>query len=100
MARKNLSYLKRSFAISLSFAIFIAGFSVPASAKSQVLVRPATQWGNIYAGPAATSESAPKPKTASLEKKGKFVVKYNNFPEWTKAQVQAAVDVWAANFRI
>ena len=98
MARKKLSSLKRSLAISLSFAIFIAGFSAPASAKSQVLVRPATQWGNIYAGPAATTQSTPKPKTASLEKKGKFVVKYNNFPEWTKAQVQAAVDVWAANF--
>jgi hypothetical protein len=31
-------------------------------------------------------------------KKSKIVVKYNNFPEWTKVQVQAAVDVWAANF--
>ena len=98
MARKKLSSLKRSLAISLSFAILIAGFSAPASAKSQVLIRPATHWGNIYAGSAATTQSTPKPKTANLEKKGKFVVKYNNFPEWTKVQVQAAVDVWAANF--
>ena len=90
--------LKRSFAITLSFAIFFAGFTAPASAQSQVLVRPATQWGNVYAGPATTSPQSPKPKVANLEKKAKIIVKFNNFPEWTKIQMQAAVDVWAANF--
>jgi hypothetical protein len=98
MARKNLRSLKRSFAISLSFAIFIAGFVPLASAQSQVLVRPATQWGNVYAAPATTGTQSPKPKVAHLEKKAKFIVKFNNFPEWTKVQVQAAVDVWAENF--
>lgn len=90
--------LKRVFALSITFAIFIAGLSSPASAKPQVLIRPATQWGNIYAGPATTTQSTPKPRVAYLETKAKFVVKYNNFPEWAKAKVQAAVDVWAANF--
>ena len=98
MARKNLRSLKRSFAISLSFAIFIAGFIPLASAQSQVLIRPATQWGNVYAAPATTGAQSPKPKVAYLEKKAKIIVKYNNFPEWTKVQVQAAVDVWAENF--
>ena len=98
MARKNLRSLKRSFAISLSFAIFIAGFVPLASAQSQVLIRPATQWGNVYAAPATTGAQSPKPKVAYLEKKAKIIVKYNNFPEWTKVQVQAAVDVWAENF--
>jgi len=98
MARKNLRSLKRSFAISLSFAIFIAGFIPQASAQSQVLIRPATQWGNVYAAPATTGAQSPKPKVAYLEKKAKIIVKYNNFPEWTKVQVQAAVDVWAENF--
>ena len=98
MARKNLRFLKRSFAITLSFTIFVTGFTTPASAKSQVLVRAATHWGNVYAGPATTSQQSPKPKVAYLEKKAKFIVKYNNFPEWTKVQVQAAIDVWAENF--
>ena len=98
MASKKLRSMKRSFAISTSFAIFIAGFTPLASAQSQVLVRPATQWGNVYAAPATTGTQSPKPKVAHLEKKAKIVVKYNNFPEWTKVQVQAAVDVWAENF--
>jgi hypothetical protein len=98
MASKNVRSLKRSFATTLSFAIFLASFTTPATAQSQVLVRPATHWGNVYAGPASTSPQSPKPKVANLEKKAKFIVKYNNFPEWTKVQVQAAVDVWAANF--
>jgi hypothetical protein len=98
MARKNLRSLKRSFAISLSFAVFISGFAPLASAQSQVLIRPATQWGNVYAAPATTGAQSPKPKVAYLEKKAKIIVKYNNFPEWTKVQVQAAVDVWAENF--
>ena len=98
MARKNLRSLKRSFAVSLSFAIFLAGFTTPSSAQSQVLVRPATHWGNVYAAPATTSPQLPKPKVAYLEKKSKIVVKYINFPKWTEVQVQAAVDVWAENF--
>ena len=90
--------LKRSFAIAISFAIFLAGFTTPATAQSQVLVRPATQWGNVYAGPATNSLQSPKPKVANLEKKAKIIVKYNNFPKWTEIQLQAAVDVWAENF--
>ena len=84
--------------MAISFAIFLAGLTTPATAQSQVLVRPATQWGNVYAGPATSSPQSPKPKVANLEKKAKIIVKFNNFPEWTKVQMQAAVDVWAANF--
>ena len=98
MASKKVRSLKRSFAVAISFAIFLAGFTTPSAAQSQVLVRPATQWGNVYAGPATTGLQAPKPKVANLEKKAKIIVKFNNFPEWTKIQLQAAVDVWAENF--
>ena len=98
MASKKVRSLKRSFAIAISFAIFLAGFTTPSAAQSQVLVRPATQWGNVYAGPASNSLQSPKPKVANLEKKAKIIVKFNNFPEWTKIQLQAAVDVWAENF--
>ena len=98
MAGKKVSSLKRSFAIAISFAIFLAGFTTPATAQSQVLVRPATQWGNVYAGPATNSLQSPKPKVANLERKAKIIVKFNNFPKWTEIQLQAAVDVWAENF--
>ena len=98
MASKKVRSLKRSFAIAISFAIFLAGLTTPATAQSQVLVRPATQWGNVYAGPATSSPQSPKPKVANLEKKAKIIVKFNNFPKWTEIQMQAAVDVWAENF--
>jgi hypothetical protein len=98
MARKKLRSLARISAISTTFAIFLTGLVAPASAQSVVLVRPATQWGNVYAGPATTAKQTAAPKVAHLEKKAKFIVKYNNFPEWTKIQVQAAIDTWAENF--
>ncbi len=40
----------------------------------------------------------PRPKFAVAANKSKFVVTYNNFPDWAKKEVQAAVDVWSANF--
>ena len=98
MARKKLRSLARISAISTTFAIFLTGLVAPASAQSVVLVRPATQWGSVYAGPATTAKQTATPKVAHLEKKAKFIVKYNNFPEWTKIQVQAAIDTWAENF--
>ena len=98
MARKNMRSLTRISAISTIFSIFLTGLISPASAQSVVLVRPATQWGSVYAGPATTAKVRPTTKVAHLEKKAKFIVKYNNFPEWTKIQVQAAIDTWAENF--
>jgi len=98
MARKKLRSLTRISAISAISAIFLTGLVTPASAQSVVLVRPATQWGSVYAGPATTAKQTATPKVAHLEKKAKFIVKYNNFPEWTKVQVQAAIDTWAENF--
>lgn len=98
MARKKLRSLTRISAISSIFAIFLTGLVAPASAQSVVRIRPATQWGSVYAGPATTAKRTATPKVAHLEKKAKFIVKYNNFPEWTKTQVQAAIDTWAENF--
>ena len=98
MARNKSKVLTRSFAIATLFASVLIGITPAALANSQVLVRPSTHWGNLYAGPATNSQQLPKPKVAHLEKKSKFIVKYINFPEWTKIQVQAAVDTWAENF--
>ncbi len=60
---------------------------------------PATNWGYIYAGTEATSAGKTPAPTKNLETKSKFEVKYNNFPDWAKKEVQAAIDVWSANFK-
>jgi hypothetical protein len=98
MARKFMRIPTRSVAILTAISALLLGFIAPTTAEAQVLVRPATQWGNVYAGPATNILQTPAPKVGKLEKKSKIIVKYNNFPDWTKAQVQASIDVWAANF--
>ena len=98
MARKFLQIPARSVAILTAISALLLGFIAPTSAQALVHVRPATHWGNVYAGPATNLRQAAQPKVGKLEKKSKFIVKYNNFPEWTKAQVQASIDVWAENF--
>lgn len=98
MARENLRISARAFTVAgLVTALTLAALT-PISAQPLMRVRAATQWGSVYAGPATLKKQTPQPQAANLEKVSKFVVKYNNFPEWTKLQVQAAIDVWAANF--
>ena len=98
MARKFMRIPTRSVAILTAISALSLGLIAPTSAEALVQVRPATHWGNVYAGPATSIRQSAQPKVGKLEKKSKFIVKYNNFPEWTKAQVQASIDVWAANF--
>ena len=77
----------------------LATFTPAASAQSLYKYAPATQWGYIYAGPAANSTSGATPKTANLEKQSTINVNYINFPDWAKKELQSAVDVWAENFQ-
>ena len=83
-----------AFAGALIASILIAP-SAPAIAFKQI---PATNWGYTYAGTDSVTTSNPQPTQKNLEIKSKFVVKYNNFPDWAKKEVQAAVNVWSANF--
>jgi hypothetical protein len=70
--------------------------SAPALAFKQI---PATTWGHIYAG-TQPSTTVPTPtRSKNLEVKSNFQVKYNNFPEWAKKEVQASIDIWSANFK-
>lgn len=56
-------------------------------------------WGHIYAsGKTASIQSTPRPISANLEKKSRFVINFNNVPENVKIPIQAAVDVWSENF--
>ena len=86
-------------AVVLVLLALLATFTPPASAQSLYRYAPATQWGYIYAGPAANSTSGATPKTANLEKQSTINVNYINFPDWAKRELQSAVDVWAENFQ-
>jgi hypothetical protein len=77
----------------------LATLTPSASAQSLYRYAPATQWGYIYAGPAANSTTGAVPKTANLEKQSTINVNYNNFPDWAKKELQSAVDIWAENFQ-
>ncbi|MSO42815.1 MAG: fibronectin type III domain-containing protein [Candidatus Planktophila sp.] len=68
------------------------------SAQALFLEIPATQWGHIYAGTNPVTTTTPRSKFAVGVAKSTFNVTYNNFPDWAKKEVQAAVDVWSANF--
>ena len=88
----------RSVAMLTAISALLLGLIAPTTAQALVQVRPSTHWGYVYAGNSKNVNQTAQPKVGKLEKKSKFIVKYNNFPEWTKAQVQASIDVWAANF--
>lgn len=68
------------------------------SALTPFLQREATQWINVYAGPAVNVRQAPRVPSANVEAKSKFIVNYKNFPKWAEKDFQAAVDIWSANF--
>ena len=84
--------------VPVLFAL-LATLTPSASAQSLYRYAPATQWGYIYAGPAANSTTGAVPKTANLEKQSTINVNYNNFPDWAKKELQSAVDIWAENFQ-
>jgi hypothetical protein len=92
--------LQRRAGIALiSFTLLISLASpIQSQALSNFKVAPATVWGHVYAGPAATTTQTRAPKVAYLEQKSKFVVNYKNFTEWAKKDFQSAVDVWSTNF--
>jgi len=93
---------RAKISIALLSAALISTSLLATSAQAQVRVRPSTVWGHTYAGTsealanATTSKSSP---SASLEKLSKFAISYNSFPIWARAEVQAALDTWAANFK-
>lgn len=81
----------------IALALVASIFSAP-TAQALYKTIPATQWGNIYAGTTTDAKPQTRGKVTNVVAKSKFEVKYNNFPDWAKKQVQAAVDVWSANF--
>jgi hypothetical protein len=91
--------IKRLGPIALAGALVLALLTAPSAPALGFKQIPATTWGHIYAG-TEPSISKPTPtRSKNLEVKSKFEVKYNNFPEWAKKEVQASIDVWSANFK-
>ena len=90
--------IKRLGVIAFAGALVASILVAPAAPALTFKQIPATNWGYIYAGTDPVTTSNAQPTQKNLEAKSKFVVKYNNFPDWAKKEVQAAVNVWSANF--
>ena len=85
----------------IAIVAILAGLLVAPHASALSLMRegPSTVWGHTYAGPATTKSFAvTRSGGARAVAKSHFVVTYNNFPDWAKTDIQAAIDVWSANF--
>lgn len=91
--------IKRMGPFALAGALIVALLTAPAAPALTFKQIPATTWGHIYAGSQPSSTQSAPSKSKNLEVKSKFSVKYNNFPEWAKKEVQASIDVWSANFK-
>ena len=91
--------IKRMGPFALAGALILALLTAPSAPALSFKQIPATNWGHIYAGTEASSLQTTPARSKNLEAKSKFSVKYNNFPEWAKKEVQAAIDVWSANFK-
>jgi hypothetical protein len=98
--RSSTNRAKLSIAL-FSVALISTSLLAP-TAQAQVRVRPSTVWGHTFAGnsaPVANTTASKSSPSANLEKVSKFAVTYNSFPIWARAEVQAALDTWAANFK-
>lgn len=84
-------------------ALLLSGLGVPTADAITFRQMPATNWVHVLAGDADGSSSVkrnvPELPAKNLEAVSKFDVTYNNFPDWAKNEVQASLDIWAANFR-
>ena len=88
----------KSLQVSAIVAVLVGSVLSAPSAEALFRQAPATQWGHIYAGTNSVTTPTPRTKNAIGVAKSKFNVTYNNFPDWAKKEVQAAADIWSANF--
>jgi hypothetical protein len=91
--------IKRMGPFALAGALILGLLTAPSATALSFKQIPATNWGHIYAGTQASVTTPTPTRSKNLEVKSSFQVKYNNFPEWAKKEVQASIDVWSANFK-
>ncbi len=90
----------RRFGSTLAFFALISTFlTAPPAAGALIRVRAATDWGHTLAGTNTIEKSEARPRNAPLPALSTFDVRYSNFPEWAKVEIQSAIDIWAANFK-
>lgn len=89
--------MRRLQVIAVS-AVVLGSFLVAPPAQAHFRVAPDTTWANIYAGPVTNATPQRRSAPSNLQTISKFNVKYSNFPDWARIEVQAAIDIWAANF--
>jgi len=90
--------VKRRGLQAIIAAILLAPLFAP-PATALVNERESTVWGHIFAGQTSVKTyNATSNSGSHLQEKSKIEVTYNNFPAWAQTDIQAAVDVWAANF--
>ena len=93
----RITQLRRLQVVAVS-AVVLGSFLVAPPAQAHFRVAPDTQWESVYAGPATDATPQTRTKQTNLQVLSKFNVKYSNFPDWARVEVQAAIDIWAANF--
>jgi len=91
--------LKKLGSIGLAGALAASILFAPSAPAVTFKQIPATNWGYTYAGTNSVTSQSTQPPAKNLEVNSRFDVKYNNFPDWAKKEVQAAIDVWSANFK-
>ena len=91
--------IKRLGSIGLAVALVASILFAPSAPAVTFKQIPATNWGYTYAGTDSVTTQSTQPAAKNLESTSRFDVKYNNFPDWAKKEVQAAIDVWSANFK-
>ena len=84
-------------------SLLLSGLGVPTAEAISFRQLPATNWVHVLTGETGSAASiqsnVPQLPVKNLETVSKFDVTYNNFPDWAKKEVQASLDIWAANFR-
>jgi hypothetical protein len=98
---RNQSLLSMKLLILVS--LLLPGLGVPTAEAISFRQLPATNWVHVLTGDkgsaASIQSNVPQLPVKNLETVSKFDVTYNNFPDWAKKEVQASLDIWAANFR-
>jgi hypothetical protein len=103
LLRINRIHTLLSTKLLILVAVLLSGIGIPTAEAITFRQIPATNWVHVLAGDADASDSvranSQQPTAKNLETVSKFDVTYNNFPDWAKKEVQASLDIWAANFR-
>jgi hypothetical protein len=103
LLRINRNQSLLSIKLLILVSLLLSGLGVPTAEAISFRQLPATNWVHVLTGETGSAASiqsnVPQLPVKNLETVSKFDVTYNNFPDWAKKEVQASLDIWAANFR-